>query len=1047
MGTWVSQATDLLWPYAIGAIPLALLVGAVTRWLPCRPATRHGLWLVVLLWLVAAPLLPRSPELPVYSMRVVSRGLQAETKEGPTGSIQSTIRNPQSAIDAVPSSSRNPMARSFYTPGGSAEPERVALSRRQGSRAPKTLAQATGPGGPLGLLSEKADKRSRSGVTKASRAVRTPLIADALPVSPGSYSPIPSPQLPGSARAPDRVGTGSARGSGGGEVRPLWGDEPRGVHDNRTALPAKTPLVADANEVLVQPNDSARAESPTTDQVGPWRRWIAGAMAVGDAIRRLPPIPTSLWVCGAVVLAICGAARIVWFRQRIASASPAPSSVRQMVSQESKAFGLRRVPETLMVESHVSPMIWCGRRLRLLLPARLWCQLDDTGRRAVLLHELAHVRRRDHWVSWAEMIVGILYWWHPLVWWVRRRLRAEAELCCDAWVTSLLPRSRRAYAEALLQTQRYIREETRWMPAVGIGISRGRAGRFARRLTMVMTRNVKPRLSASGIALLLVVAVTAWLATPAWSCPRKEKRAKAAATSASAPRAAPCEHCQAGKTCKQCKERKQCKAGKTCKQCKAGKTCEKCKSAKPRKSDKPCDKHPGAFGKALSTFEEHMARRGAEGRRSGVGLELLPKEVAIATGLGGLGLVVGGPPGGDLEDRLEELERELERLADELAKITESVAPGPAKREAKVRERRRERTRSRVREPRAPRAPREPGSPCKPCKPCAPCKPCKPCAPCKPCPPAPPRAPLPPFDIGSWLEKADDGERLIRAYRLPDGKREALTELMVRDDVPVLVRPLPDGIEVHGTARQQRIFHAFVKMIHPSGDGRSEAWPEVEKFIVRPRQELIQRLVERSIEPDTGRAHSAALAASVQQIREAIREHIERAGILEAQQKNMEAETQRLEIEAEVLRHQADAVRDSADDIREKADEVRERAEELREKAEKLREKAESAGEEAAADALVDDAQNLEQDAHRIDKEANRMEREANRVEKEAELIEKKANLVEKRAEQVEQQAEQLEEQAETAEEQAEELEEEIEALEEEMEEEQEEEHEHDDDM
>lgn len=1031
MGTWVSQATDLLWPYAIGAIPLALLVGAVTRWLPCRPATRHSLWLVVLLWLVAAPLLPRSPGLPVYSIRVVSRGLQTETKEEPTGSIQPTIRNPQYAVDMVSPSSRSPTARSFYTPGGSPKPERVALARRQGSRVPKTLAQATGPGGPPGLLSEKVGKLSRSRIPEASRAGPAPLIADVLPVIPTWYSPIPSPQRPDSARAPDRVGTGSARGSGGGEVRRLRGDEPRGVTDDRTALPANTPLVAGANEVLTQPEDTAPAESSTTDQVGQWHRWVVGAMAIGEAIRRLPPIPTSLWVCGVAVLAICGAARIMWFRRRIASASPAPASVRHMVSQESQTLGLRRVPETLMVESHVSPMIWCGRRLRLLLPARLWCQLDDTGRRAVLLHELAHVRRRDHWVSWAEMIVSILYWWHPLVWWVRRRLRAEAELCCDAWVTSLLPRSRRAYAEALLQTQRYIREETCWMPAVGIGISRGRAGRFARRLTMVMTRNVKPKLSASGIALLLVVAVTAWLATPAWSCPRKEKRAKAAAASASAPRAAPCEHCQAGKTCKQCK---------------AGESCEHCKCGQPRKSDEPCDKHQGAFGKALRTFEEHMARRGAKGPLSGVGLELLPKEVAIATGLGGLGLVVGGPPGGDLEDRLEELERELERLADELAKITDSLAPGPAKREAKVRERRRERTRSRVREPRAPRAPREPGSPCKPCKPCAPCKPCKPCAPCKPCPPAPPRAALPPFDIGSWLEKGDDGERLIRAYRLPDGKREALTELMVRDDVPVLVRPLPDGIEVHGTERQQRIFQAFVKMIHPSGEGRSEAWPEVEEFIVRPPRELVKRLTERSAERRTRRARGAARSAPVQQIREAIREHIERAGMLEAQQKDMEAERQRLEIEAEVLRHQAETVRDSANDIREKADEVRERAEELREKAEKLREKAKSTGEEAAADALVDDAQRLEQDAHRIDKEANRMEREANRVEKEAELIKKKADLLEKRAEQVERQAEQLEEQAETAAEQAEELEEEIEALEEEMEGEQDEEHQRDDD-
>ena len=73
-------------------------------------------------------------------------------------------------------------------------------------------------------------------------------------------------------------------------------------------------------------------------------------------------------------------------------------------------------------------------RATLLWPANLAERLDDAARRAVLAHELAHLKRRDHWTAWLEVVVACLWWWHPVVWWARRELRHYAELACDAWV-------------------------------------------------------------------------------------------------------------------------------------------------------------------------------------------------------------------------------------------------------------------------------------------------------------------------------------------------------------------------------------------------------------------------------------------------------------------------------------------------------------------------------------------------------------------------------------------------------------------------------------
>jgi hypothetical protein len=158
---------------------------------------------------------------------------------------------------------------------------------------------------------------------------------------------------------------------------------------------------------------------------------------------------------------------------------------------------------------------------KLLLPEPLWSRLDETSRRTILCHELAHLARRDHWVRIFTLMVGTVFWWHPVVWWARRNLAEEAEHCCDAWVTWHMSAAtdRRAYARALLTTSEFISTAGVPTPALGIGVSTVRAKRLARRLTMVMTQTSQPRLSLSGVVLLSVLTLVGWLATPAWSKP------------------------------------------------------------------------------------------------------------------------------------------------------------------------------------------------------------------------------------------------------------------------------------------------------------------------------------------------------------------------------------------------------------------------------------------------------------------------------------------------------------------------------------------------
>lgn len=61
-----------------------------------------------------------------------------------------------------------------------------------------------------------------------------------------------------------------------------------------------------------------------------------------------------------------------------------------------------------------------------------WREWSLEVREAVLAHEFAHLRRNDVWVSALARIVKCLFWFHPLAWWVSRKVSELAEQACDA---------------------------------------------------------------------------------------------------------------------------------------------------------------------------------------------------------------------------------------------------------------------------------------------------------------------------------------------------------------------------------------------------------------------------------------------------------------------------------------------------------------------------------------------------------------------------------------------------------------------------------------
>jgi beta-lactamase regulating signal transducer with metallopeptidase domain len=217
-----------------------------------------------------------------------------------------------------------------------------------------------------------------------------------------------------------------------------------------------------------------------------------------------------LWLAGVVGMGLLQLIRITRFRRLVARPQPAPRWLAKQVAKLAAKLQVKRL-QALVVPGILSPCVWSLGRPKLLWPTSLLDRLSADCRRSVIVHELAHLRRRDHWIGWLLMVAECVWWWNPLFWYVRRQLRRHAELACDAWVVATLPGDRRAYAEALIEVTQLVSQTAAPVPA--LGMSSGARQDFERRLTMIMRDCVPckvPLLGMVAIGLLALAALPGW---------------------------------------------------------------------------------------------------------------------------------------------------------------------------------------------------------------------------------------------------------------------------------------------------------------------------------------------------------------------------------------------------------------------------------------------------------------------------------------------------------------------------------------------------------
>lgn len=209
------------------------------------------------------------------------------------------------------------------------------------------------------------------------------------------------------------------------------------------------------------------------------------------AASHLPVVLLAIWACGFL-----GISCSWWIRWRRILATVRTGSAMRLALP----VPARSTPALL------EPGIFGVIRPVLLLPEGIFKRLTSTQLQAVLAHELCHIRYRDNLTAAIHMFVETVFWFHPLVWWIGRRMMEERERACDEEVLRLGSEPR-VYAEGILNVCKHYVES----PLVCVSGVTG--SNLKRRIEAIMRNRISRKLSF-GTRFLLAVAGLVAVAGP-----------------------------------------------------------------------------------------------------------------------------------------------------------------------------------------------------------------------------------------------------------------------------------------------------------------------------------------------------------------------------------------------------------------------------------------------------------------------------------------------------------------------------------------------------
>jgi beta-lactamase regulating signal transducer with metallopeptidase domain len=114
-----------------------------------------------------------------------------------------------------------------------------------------------------------------------------------------------------------------------------------------------------------------------------------------------------------------------------------------------------------------SPLVVGFKEPKIIIPKSLTEQLKHEQLRAIVLHEHAHIKRKDNWFGLFQEIIAILFWWSPVIRLLNKQIHVEREIACDLRAVNEL-KSTQLYAQSLIDCAKLMITQQRSVLAMGL---------------------------------------------------------------------------------------------------------------------------------------------------------------------------------------------------------------------------------------------------------------------------------------------------------------------------------------------------------------------------------------------------------------------------------------------------------------------------------------------------------------------------------------------------------------------------------------------------
>jgi beta-lactamase regulating signal transducer with metallopeptidase domain len=216
----------------------------------------------------------------------------------------------------------------------------------------------------------------------------------------------------------------------------------------------------------------------------------------------VPPISDVAGIADAMAPTIGMAAIAIW------SLGSAALLLRWLSQWRAVRSALKFAPRLAMelpvpiriTSAGMTPGVFGAFRPVVILPRPVLSELNQSQLQAVLAHEMCHVRRRDNLTAMFHKLVEVIFWFHPLVWWVGSNLLREREAACDESVIED-GHEQVVYAESILQVCRL------GVTAKFAGIAASSGGDLRQRMTSIMSQERASPMNNPRFVLLLGAAM------------------------------------------------------------------------------------------------------------------------------------------------------------------------------------------------------------------------------------------------------------------------------------------------------------------------------------------------------------------------------------------------------------------------------------------------------------------------------------------------------------------------------------------------------------